>query len=352
MEYILMMIATLMIVFWVIISLSLGKAQIANSVKAQINIKSRKLAEEKEKLEIKLEELAEIGQAEGRRVERAKKISAQKTAEIQKELDGLRSGKAGLFNIIPAVGYILFSMNIITPDSKLFQNLKNRSEIIYGKPGAAGNAAYMLAFTASYVYLSAALCLMIISAMSISGRGSDGIILALVMLVIAVVLCYLPFDELKEKTEKRQAEISAQFPNVISKMALLVTSGMEVSRAWELVSEKGRGALYTEMRKATDELNNNISPAAAYTNFMNNCSNKYTTKLATSILQNLSKGNSEIGAVFNQLANESWAERKHNAKRLGELAQGRLMVPTLLMFAGILALVMVPIAMNMGSMGA
>lgn len=77
MEYILMIIATLMIVFWVIISLSLGKAQIANSVKAQINIKSRKISEEKEKLEIKLEELAEIGQAEGRRAERAKKSSAK-----------------------------------------------------------------------------------------------------------------------------------------------------------------------------------------------------------------------------------------------------------------------------------
>jgi tight adherence protein C len=171
------------------------------------------------------------------------------------------------------------------------------------------------------------------------------------ILLIAVLLCYIPFDELKEKTEKRQAEISAQFPNVISKMALLVTSGMEVARAWELVSEKGRGVLYAEMRKATDELNNNISPAAAYTNFMNNCSNKYTTKLATSILQNISKGNSEIGAVFSQLSNESWSERKHNAKRLGELAQGKLLVPTLLMFGGIMALVMIPIAMNMSSMG-
>ncbi|MGN0638485.1 MAG: type II secretion system F family protein [Huintestinicola sp.] len=351
MEYILMVIATVMIAFWVIVSLSVGKAQIANSVKAQMNIKQRKIAEEKAKLEIKLEELAEIGQANGKRAENAKKSSAKKTAEIQKELDKLKKGKAGLLNIIPSVGYILFSMNIVTADSKLFQDLKNRSEILYGKPGAAGNAAYMLAFTASYVYLSAALALMIMSIMSITGRGSDGIVLSLALLLAAVVLCYLPFDELREKTEKRQAEITAQFPNVISKMALLVTSGMEVARAWELVSEKGRGALYDEMRKATDELNNNISPAVAYTNFMNNCSNKYTTKLATSILQNISKGNSEIGAVFNQLADESWAERKHNAKRLGELAQGKLMVPTLLMFAGIMALVMVPIAMNMGSMG-
>lgn len=349
MEYILMLIATAMIVFWTAVCLKIGKTQISNSVKAQINIKKRRITEEHYKLDAKLDALEEIGQADGKKAERAKKACKKKSAEIQKELDALRNGKAGLFNVIPAAGYILFSSNIITADSKLFQDIRNKSEILYGRPGAAGNAAYMIAFTASYVYLSIALALMIMSVMSITGRGSDGIIIALALFFIAVVLCYIPFDELKEKTDKRQAEITAQFPNVISKMALLVNSGMEVARAWELVSERGRGVLYTEMRKVISELDNNISPHVAYTNFMNNCGNKYTTKLATSILQNLSKGNSEIGAVFSQLANESWSEKKHNAKKLGELAQGKLMVPTLLMFAGIMALVMIPIAMNMGS---
>lgn len=351
MEYILMLIATGMIAVWAVFSLVTGKAQISNSVKAQINIKMRKITEENEKLEAKLEELSEIGQSSGKKAKQLKKAHKKKTAEIQKEIDQLKKGKAGLLNVIPSVGYILFTKNIIKADSKLFQDLKSKSEILYGKPGASANAAYMLAFAASYIYLSAALSLMIIAVMSIMGKTNDGIILAVILLFIAIVLCYIPFDEIKEKTQKRQMEITAQFPNVISKMALLVTSGIEVARAWELVALNGRGVLYTEMRKTIDELNNNISPSAAYTDFMNNCANKYTTKLATSILQNISKGNSEIGAVFSQLADESWMEKKHNAKRLGELAQGKLMVPTLMMFAGIMALVMIPIAMNMGSMG-
>lgn len=350
MEYFLMLIATAMIVIWVLLSLLVGKTQIANSVKAQINIKQRKINEQQEKLEAKLADLAEIGQGEGKKADKAKKSGGKKVADMQKELDKLKQGKAGLLNVIPAVGYILFTRNIITADSRFFQTLKNRSEVLYGRPGAAGNAAYMIAYAVSYLYLSIALALMAMAVMLMLGRGSDGVILAGALLVIAGVLCYLPFDDLKEKTEKRQADITAQFPNAISKLALLVSSGMEVSRAWELVAQGGRGALYIEMRKTLAELDNNISPTVAYTNFMNNCGNKYTTKLATSILQNMSKGNSEIGVVFIQLSNESWSEKKHNAKRLGELAQGKLMVPTLLMFAGILALVMVPIFMNMGSM--
>lgn len=349
MEYIIMLIATAMTVLWFFAAMAAGKKHITGAVKAQINIKQQKIREINDKLERRLEALSEIGQDKGRRAEKAKKSAEKNIKDVKKELDALKSGKAGLFNVIPAAGYILFTLNIIPPDSKLFQELKNKSEVIYGKPGAAGNASYMIASAVSYVYLSLTLALMIVSVMSVTGRGSDGIMIALVLLVIALILCYIPFDELVEKTKKRQDEITAQFPNVISKLALLVTSGIEVSRAWELVCQTGRGVLYAEMRNVTMELDNNISPGIAYTNFMNNCGNKYTTKLATSILQNISKGNSEIGTVFNQLADESWAERKHNAKRLGELAQGKLMVPTLLMFAGIMALVMVPIALSMNS---
>lgn len=342
--------ATAMIALWVILSLSVGKTQIVNSVKAQMNIKQRKLEEINEKLEIKLAALDEIGLADSKQAVRVKKSSESSRKDVQKELDRLKSGKAGLFNVIPSVGYLLFTSNIIAPDSKFFADLRRKSELLYGKPGSSANAAYMIASAASYVYLSVALALMIMSVMSILGRGSDGIMISMAILVVAVVLCYLPFDDLKEKIDKRELEISMQFPNVISKMALLVISGMEVARAWELVSEKGSGVLYREMRKVTKQLDNNISPSAAYTDFMNNCGNKYTTKLATSILQNISKGNSEIGALFNQLADESWAEKKHNAKRLGESAQGKLMIPTLLMFAGIMVMVMVPIAANMGGM--
>lgn len=349
MEYLIMLVATVMTALWIFAVMAAGKKHIAGAVKAQINIKQQKIREINDKLERKLEALEEIGQGKGKRADKAKKSAGKNIKDVKKELDALKSGKAGLFNVIPAAGYILFTLNLITPDSKLFQDLKGKSEVIYGKPGAAGNASYMIASAVSYVYLALALSLMIMSIMSITGRGNDGIILSLILLVIAIIFCYIPFDELGEKTQKRQDEITAQFPNVMSKLALLVASGIEVSRAWELVCQTGRGILYAEMRNVTMELDNNISPGIAYTNFMNNCGNKYTTKLATSILQNISKGNSEIGTVFNQLANESWAERKHSAKRLGELAQGKLMVPTLLMFAGIMALVMVPIVMSMGS---
>ncbi|MCD7807505.1 MAG: secretion protein F, partial [Lachnospiraceae bacterium] len=69
----------------------------------------------------------------------------------------------------------------------------------------------------------------------------------------------------------------------------------------------------------------------------------YTNKLATAILQNSTKGNAEIVELFRTMNEESWSEHKHNARRQSEKIQSKLMLPTLLMFGGILILIIVPI---------
>ncbi len=42
-------------------------------------------------------------------------------------------------------------------------------------------------------------------------------------------------------------------------------------------------------------------------------------------------------------AYESWMEHKHNARRMGEKIQSKLLIPTLLMFGGIMILIIVPV---------
>lgn len=103
------------------------------------------------------------------------------------------------------------------------------------------------------------------------------------------------------------------------------------------------GTLYEEMGRVLLDFNNNVSPVEAYSRFIDKCSNPYTTKLATAIIQNTSKGNSEIVKLFRQLNDESWLEHKHNARRMGEKIQSKLLLPTMLMFGGILILIIVPV---------
>ena len=44
---------------------------------------------------------------------------------------------------------------------------------------------------------------------------------------------------------------------------------------------------------------------------------------------------------------ESWEEKKHRAKRKGETAGTKLMIPLMIMFVGILFMIIVPIFSNM-----
>jgi len=163
---------------------------------------------------------------------------------------------------------------------------------------------------------------------------------------LVLVLTYAMYDEMKDQVNKRREAISKQFPNVVSKLALLVTSGMIMDRAWKETAYSQELELYKEMRKTCEELDNLVSPEAAYSEFINRCNTKETARLASAIMQNLSKGNAEIGKLLKDMAREAWQERRHTAKRDAEKANSKLMIPTMLLFIAILIMLMVPIAMN------
>ena len=172
----------------------------------------------------------------------------------------------------------------------------------------------------------------------------------LVGALLIVVLTYALYDEVNDKLKKRRAAISRQFPNVVSKLALLVTSGMILDKAWKQTAESQDLVLYREMRKTVNELDNLVDPTAAYTNFLGRCNTKETTKLASALIQSQSKGNAEIGALLKGMAHDAWQERRHTAKSASEAANSKLMIPTIMLFIAILIMIMVPVAMNFTSL--
>ena len=123
-----------------------------------------------------------------------------------------------------------------------------------------------------------------------------------------------------------------------------------MDRAWRETAESQDLELYQEMRRTADELSNLVDPATAYTNFLNRCNTKETTKLASAIIQNQSKGNAEIGLLLKDMAHDAWQERRHTAKRDSEKANSKLMIPTMLLFVAILVMIMVPVALNFSSL--
>lgn len=276
--------------------------------------------------------------------------SSKKQAKLEKENASLQNGDLRSVNILDIPGYVLQRKFDFIGLGAIHKNLMGKCIELYGKKYAVNKTKQLFARLLSYPILGVSVSLALGTIMLGRADLKTGLIVMIVGTLLALALVYALYDEVDDQLRKRRAAISRQFPNVVSKLALLVTSGMILDRAWRETAMSQESELYVEMRKTANELDNMVQPTVAYTNFINRCNTKETTKLASAIIQSQSKGNAEIGVLLKGMAHDAWQERRHTAKRESEAANSKLMIPTMLLFVAILVMIMVPVAMNFSSL--
>lgn len=262
----------------------------------------------------------------------------------------LQSGDLRSLLVFTMPGYVLQRRFDSIGRGSIHKEILQKSVELYGKKYAQNKAKHLLAQLLSFPILGVSISLMLGVIISVSQGAMKGLAVTGIGTVLVLVLVYALYDELGDRLNKRRNAISRQFPNVVSKLALLVTSGMVMDRAWRETAESQELELYQEMQKTSDEMANLVDPVTAYTNFIDRCNTKETTKLASALIQSQSKGNAEIGILLKGMAHEAWQERRHTAKRDSEAANAKLMIPTMLLFIAILVMIMVPVALNFSSM--
>ncbi|MCL1974734.1 MAG: type II secretion system F family protein [Firmicutes bacterium] len=274
------------------------------------------------------------------------KSSDKKIETLEYNIAQLQNGSLSGINPFIMPGYVLQRKYKAIGISSFTKKVLSINNELYGRKHAVNKTKQLLAKILSYTVIGVG----VVFALGAFFMGLDymsfGIALTIIGPAIMLTFAYSLYDEIKKKAERRYEAIGKQFPNVVSKLALLVTSGMIMDRAWKETALSQNLDLYLEMRKTAQELDNLVSPAVAFTNFIKRCNTKETTKLAAAIMQNLSKGNAEIGQLLQVLAREAWLERRHRAKRDSEKANSKLLIPIMLLFTAILIMIMVPVAMN------
>ncbi len=180
----------------------------------------------------------------------------------------------------------------------------------------------------------------------IGGITNDGLYAVLALAATVAIVAYLDM-EVNDAVEKKRDEILSDYPEVLSKLTLLVNAGMVIREAWTKVAYTSDRAMYKEMQITSEEMHNGISDMDAFHNFAQRCSVKEIKKFASVLSQNIQKGGSELALSLRAMNAESWEEKKHRAKRKGETAGSKLMMPLMIMFVGILLMVIVPIFTNM-----
>ncbi len=239
--------------------------------------------------------------------------------------------------------HIGFKLMKIFP--KLLQNQRTRKkrqymEILYGNKYAD---YYLQINTAQSISLA---FLVFVAAFGLYGLSAEIGILFIGILMAVVVFYY--YDTLpKETVAKRTDEISLEFANVVSKLALLINAGMIVREAWEKVAYTGDSELYKEMQAVVDQLNNGASESDAFSRFAMRCTTADVKKFTSMLIQGMAKGNQELTEMLKAQNREIWDVRQSLVKQQGEKASSKLLIPMCIMFVGILIMIIVPIFANM-----
>lgn len=180
----------------------------------------------------------------------------------------------------------------------------------------------------------------------LGSMGNSWAALLFGLLLSGLLMVYVD-ETLNDELEDRRDELLTDLPQMLSKLTLLVNSGMVIREAWNKVAEGEDGVLYREMKITAQEMQNGISDFQAYRNFADRCAIKEIRRFSSTMIQNLQKGNSEIVYFLKEMSNEMWEEKKHLTKRKGEVANSKLLIPTIMIFIGILVMIVVPAFMNM-----
>lgn len=176
---------------------------------------------------------------------------------------------------------------------------------------------------------------------------ADNVEILFLIVVAALVLVYYFDYTMIDAVDDRHDELLRNLPNVLSKLALLTNTGMILNDAWAKVAYTGEGVLYQEMRAAYQDMENGIATRAALESFSRRCNVKEIKKFVSVVEQNQEKGSGELARSLKELADESWNEKKQLTIQKGAAADSKLLIPTGIIFIGILLVIIIPLFTNM-----
>ena len=100
--------------------------------------------------------------------------------------------------------------------------------------------------------------------------------------------------------------------------------------------------LYEEIYRVANELESGVSEGTAYEHFSLRCRSQQYTRLVTLLSQNLRKGNSGLLPLLHEESKKALAERMDHARKRGEEAGTKLLLPMMLMLVIVMVIIMIP----------
>ncbi|MDD3174112.1 MAG: hypothetical protein PHF63_10770 [Herbinix sp.] len=180
----------------------------------------------------------------------------------------------------------------------------------------------------------------------------SGVTMFFLGIMMATFIWLFADKELAKQMKKRKEQMLFDYPEIINKFTLLVNAGMTVKQAWNKIAEdyndrsgqrqRNKRYAYDEMLTTCNELKLGLPENIAYEQYGRRIGLIPYIKFSSLISQNLKKGNKGFTDLLMKESIVAFEERKEIAKRLGEEAGTKLLLPMMVMLIFVFLMIMIP----------
>lgn len=171
-------------------------------------------------------------------------------------------------------------------------------------------------------------------------------------IVIVVLLYFVEQEKKKTKEKERQDQMHLDYAEFVNKLLILLGSGMSLKQSLNRISARyfdkrqknqtKERYLYEELLITNHEIEDGESERLAYQKFGERIGLNCYNRLIRILIQNLRTGSRGICELLGQEATVALEERKALARKLGEEAGTKMLLPLIMMLGIVIAIIMVP----------
>lgn len=177
--------------------------------------------------------------------------------------------------------------------------------------------------------------------------NSNGYLVLIFGFIVTILLYAKKKQDKKELEKKRQDELLRDYPEVLNKVILLLSTGAAMKQVWVKIVEDyertgGKRNVYEEMKVTCYEMNSGITEAEAYERFGRRLKLTQYIRFGALLSQNLRKGSRGLEQLLKLECVQAFENRKSLAKKRGEEAGAKLLIPMFGMLAVVMGIVIVP----------
>lgn len=181
--------------------------------------------------------------------------------------------------------------------------------------------------------------------------GDTELSFLVVGVLVGGLLFFWPDQDLQKKIIRRKQNILIDLPGFLNTLVLLVSAGLPFGGAVQKVVGEAdlERPLYRELSIVLAEQGAGKSFSQSYEDLAHRCRVPEITRMVSTIIQNLHRGSGDLVHILRLLAQEAWERRKDIAKRQGEEASSKLVIPMVMVFLAVAIIVLAPAIISMSS---